>query len=96
MLVCVVASHDNNQLWIPDQPLVPIRYRSGLAVLASSVAVAASGAMAIGAAAIAAFAIRRLAVGKEKFDRMEIDELTIRRIRVIEPVDEGASRGRRE
>ena len=61
------------------------------AILASSVAVVAAGAIAIGAIAIGALAIGRLAVKRAKFDRVEIGELTVRRIRIIE----SSARGRR-
>jgi hypothetical protein len=57
--------------------------------LALSLPAAAAGALAFGALAIGAIAIARLAIGgmavkKAKFGSVEIDELTVRRLRVIE------------
>jgi hypothetical protein len=63
---------------------VLFKQQSLTARLAGSVAAVAAGAVAIGAIAIGALAIGRLVVKRAKFDRMEIGELTIRRIRVIE------------
>jgi hypothetical protein len=63
---------------------VPFKRQSPTVALARSVFTVATGAMAIGAIAIGALAIGRLAVKRAKFDRMEIGELTIRRIRVTE------------
>ena len=45
----------------------------------------ALGAFAIGALAIGAFAIGRLSVRKARFHSLEIDELTVRRLRFIDP-----------
>ena len=42
----------------------------------------ALGAIAVGAIAIGALAIGRLSVGKARFKRIEIDELTVRKLRV--------------
>lgn len=64
----------------------PSRRHARAVLFASSIAVA-TGAMAIGAVAIAALAIGRLAVKRAKFDSIEIDELTIRRIRIIDAAD---------
>ena len=53
----------------------------------------AVGAVAIGALAIARLAIGRLTVKKARFAKVEIDDLTVRRLRVIE--DASPSTGRR-
>lgn len=52
----------------------------------------ALGAIAMGAVAIGALAIGRLSVGKARFKAIEIDELTVRRLRVetVEQLPEGA------
>jgi hypothetical protein len=42
------------------------------------------GAVALGALAIGALSIGRLSVGRSRIRRLEIDELVVRRIRVIE------------
>jgi hypothetical protein len=44
----------------------------------------AFGAIAIGALAVARLAVRDLAVKRARFHSVEIDELTVRRLRVIE------------
>jgi len=44
----------------------------------------ATGAIAIGAMAIARLAIGQIAVKKARFGTVEVDELTVRRLRVIE------------
>ena len=46
---------------------------------------AAFGAMALGALAIGALAIGRLAVGRARFKDLEIDQLTVRKLRILEP-----------
>ena len=58
--------------------------RPALALPAAAVGALAFGAVAIGAIAIARLAIGRMAVKKAKFGSVEIDELTVRRLRVIE------------
>ena len=56
-------------------------------------AAVAIGALAVGALAIARLAIGRLTVKKARFAKVEIDDLTVRRLRVIE--DASPSTGRR-
>jgi hypothetical protein len=46
---------------------------------------AAFGAIAVGAIAIGALAIGRVEVKKARFRTLEVDELTVRRLRVLEP-----------
>jgi len=46
-------------------------------------AAAAFGALAIGALAIGALAIGRLAVGRARFKELEIDQLTVGKLRVL-------------
>jgi hypothetical protein len=62
---------------------------SGPGPAASLVAVAlgaaAVGAVAIGALAIGRLAIGRLTIRKAQFGSLEVDELTVRRLRIIEP-----------
>lgn len=52
----------------------------------------ALGAIAMGAVAIGALAIGRLSLGKARFKTIEIDELTVRRLRVeaVEQLPAGA------
>ena len=64
-----------------DRPRGP---RASTAIPAIAVGALAFGALAIGALAIARLAIRELAVKKARFHAVEIDELTVRRLRVIE------------
>ena len=63
--------------------------RRSKAVPATSLLALALGAAAFGAVAIGALAIGRLAVGrmvikKARFGTLEVDELTVRRLRVLE------------
>jgi hypothetical protein len=57
------------------------------------------GALALGAFAIGALAISRLAIGSARIRRMEIDELTVRSLRITEslhtPPDAGSESSRR-
>ncbi|HEX5845197.1 MAG TPA: hypothetical protein VFY53_02660 [Rhodoplanes sp.] len=52
---------------------------------AAAVGALALGAFAIGALAIGAFAVGRLSVRKARFQSLEIDELTVRRLRMPDP-----------
>jgi hypothetical protein len=58
--------------------------RSLLALAAGAVA---AGALALGAVAIGQMVIGRLAIGKARFKSLEVDELTVRKLRVIERDD---------
>ena len=60
------------------------RRPAAIALPALAVAALAIGAFAIGALAIGSLAIGRFAMGKGKIRKLEIDELTVRRFRVIE------------
>jgi hypothetical protein len=53
-------------------------------LLALAIGAAAVGAMAIGALAIGRMAIGRLAIGRARFRSLEVDELTVRKLRVLE------------
>jgi hypothetical protein len=55
-----------------------------LTIPAIAVGALACGAIAIGALAIARLAIGQLVVKKARFRSVEIDDLTVRRLRVIE------------
>ena len=56
------------------------------AVGAQAIGALAIGALAIGALAIGALAIGRLAIGRSRIRRLEIDDLVVRRLRIIEDV----------
>jgi hypothetical protein len=58
--------------------------RSMLALAAGAVV---AGALAVGAVAIGQMVIGRLAIGKARFKSLEVDELTVRKFRVIERLD---------
>ena len=71
--------------WFP-----PRRHLSGSAVGvraagAASIGALAMGALAFGAMAIGALAIGRLAIGKARFRDLEIDRLTVRKLKILEP-----------
>jgi hypothetical protein len=52
-----------------------------------STAALALGALAVGALAIGALAIGRLAIGHARIRRLEIDELVVRKLRVIDELE---------
>jgi hypothetical protein len=55
-------------------------------LLALALGAAACGALAIGALAIGRVAVGRLAIKKARFGAIEVDELTVRKLRVVEEV----------
>lgn len=55
-----------------------------LAAGASAAGAIALGALAMGAVAVGAFAIGRLAIGRARIRHLDIDELTVRRLRVTD------------
>ena len=85
------AGEESNEVPMRQQlSSVSSKQQSLTAMLAGSVAAIAAGAVAIGAIAIGALAIGRLVVKRAKFDKMEIGELTIRRIHFIDSSGQGA------
>ena len=68
------------RLWRRTRPLkVPAMSAGAIAIGAVAI-----GAVAIGAIAIARVAIARMAVNKARFRSVEIDDLTVKRLRVLE------------
>jgi hypothetical protein len=63
----------------------PVASLVAVALGAAAVGAMAIGALAIGRMAINRLAINRLTVRKAQFGTLEVDELTVRRLRVIEP-----------
>jgi uncharacterized membrane protein YhfC len=53
-------------------------------LLAFALGAAAIGAIAIGALAIGRLAIDRVAIKRARFGKLEVDELTVRRLHVVE------------
>ena len=53
-------------------------------LLALALGVAAFGAVAIGALAIGRLAVGRMVIKKARFGALEVDELTVRKLRVFE------------
>jgi hypothetical protein len=53
-------------------------------LLALALGAAALGAVAIGALAIGRVVVARLVIKKARFGALEVDELTVRRLRVVE------------
>lgn len=62
------------------------------AVGAQSVAALALAAVAVGALAIGALAIGRVVIGRARVRRLEIDELVVRRLRVLEQLQSPSDR----
>jgi ApbE superfamily uncharacterized protein (UPF0280 family) len=56
-------------------------------LLALAIGAAAVGAMAVGALAIGRMAVGRMAIGRARFGAIEVDELTVRKLRVLERDD---------
>ena len=95
---------------MPDSdPTVPMEVEAPMATLeaapppaprpvtnpaAVAIGATALGALAIGALAIGTLAVGRLAIGRGRIKKLEIDDLTVRRLRVLE-LPEGAPRPRR-
>lgn len=65
----------------PDRRLAGLAIRR-LAVGAGAAGALALGAVAIGALAVGAFAIGRLSVRTARFDKVDIGDLTVRRLRL--------------
>jgi hypothetical protein len=53
-------------------------------VLALALGAAAFGAIAVGALAVGRIAVGRLVIKKARFGALELDELTVRKLRVVE------------
>jgi hypothetical protein len=53
-------------------------------LLVLAIGAAAVGAVAVGAFAIGRMAIGRLAIGRARFGALEVDELTVRKFRILE------------
>ena len=71
-----------------------MRLRPGkrLSPLSIAVGAAAAGALAVGAVAVGAIAIGTVAVGKASFGKVEIEELTVRRLHVLEELKTSSER----
>lgn len=52
--------------------------------MAAAIGATAVGACAIGALAVGALAIGKLGVGPARFERVEIDELIVRKLKILE------------
>jgi hypothetical protein len=63
-----------------------------VSLLALALGAAAFGAVAIGALAIGRLAVGRLVIKKARFRALDVDELTVRRLRVVEHEDAEQSR----
>ncbi len=71
--------------WYPPRRHVPGTAVGMRAAGAASVGALAMGALAFGAMAIGVLAIGRLAVGRARFRDLEIDRLTVRKLKILEP-----------
>jgi hypothetical protein len=63
-----------------------------LSLLSIAIGAAAAGALAVGAVAVGAIAVGALAVGKARFGKVEIEELTVRRLHVLEESETSSER----
>ena len=65
--------------------LVPARRRLPLSAwIATAAGAAALGALAVGAVSIGALAVGKLAIGRARIKRLDIDDLTVRRLHVLD------------
>ncbi len=69
---------------MPNEAVRQSRAAPASSLLALALGAAALGAVAIGAVAIGRLAVGRLVIKKARFGALEVDELTVRRLRVIE------------
>jgi hypothetical protein len=65
----------------------PVARLSASAVGAAALGAVATGALAIGALAVGRLAIGALALGRARVRALTIDELTLRRVRLLDPLD---------
>jgi hypothetical protein len=90
-----------NQLGtIPDHQLmarimarkitIPSRAGAPVSLLAVAVGAVAFGAFAIGALAIGRLAVGRVTIKRARFNVLEVDELTVRKLRVVHQDEPGA------
>jgi hypothetical protein len=70
--------------WYPPRRHMP-QTLGARSVSAASVGALATAALAFGVLAIGALAIGRLAVGRARFKDLEIDRLTVRKLKILEP-----------
>jgi hypothetical protein len=88
----IPITRDRNMVWPPgilEVTMARDAIRQSDAVPATSLLALALGAVALGAIAIGAVAVGRLAVGrlvikKARLGTLEVDELTVRKLRVVE------------
>src|ERR1700722_1849054 len=74
-------------IWRSQMPREVIRQSNAApatSLLALAVGAAAFGAIAIGALAVGRIAIGRLAIKEARFGALHVDELTVRKLRVLE------------
>ena len=71
--------------WYPPRRHMPGSAVGVRAAGAASVGALAMAAVAFGAMAIGALAIGRLVVGRARFRELEIDKLTVRSLKILEP-----------
>jgi hypothetical protein len=79
-----VAPSPQSGGWVDMTELVPRHEPIAVRVAALAAGALAAGALAIGVLAIARLAIGKLAVRDARFRSVTIDELTVRRLRVLE------------
>ena len=77
---------DNPDLvqWYPARHRLP-QATPSRALGTAAIGATAVGALALGALAIGALAIGRLVVGRARFRELEIDKLTVRTLKILEP-----------
>jgi len=69
---------------LDPEPAPPPAARPITNLAAFAIGAVALGALAIGALAIGTLAVGRLAIGRGRIKTLEIDDLTVRRLRVLE------------
>jgi hypothetical protein len=66
---------------------VTVRAEAATAIVVLAVGAVAFGALAVGALAIGRLAVGRLVIRKARFKVLEVDELTVRRLQIVERSD---------
>jgi len=80
----LVATETPQELVVIDVAPAPVAQPVATNLALFAIGATAFGALAIGALAIGTLAIGRLAIGRGRIKALEIDDLTVRRLRVLE------------
>jgi hypothetical protein len=80
----LVATETPQELVVVEVPAPPVARPAPNSLALFALGAAAFGALAVGALAIGSVAVGRLAIGRGRIKKLEIGDLTVRRLRVLE------------